>query len=224
MYTLEGFVVDEMNELAAEKVLGIAEGDGSKKVFVHGAPNSGKTHLLYAAKEKVGPRGVYCATSDFMIRLDLGVDDAFFERIGSIPILCVDVFEGLFAHSDAPELMRLLLSERERLGFATVVASRFPLNHFEMGEGLRAEFDSFLSVEMASLSKKGRCAAIDVFIRRYGTDASPRISDDAVGFLVDSFEVVSDLENAVHYLQAGAGLSADDTVNAAVARELLNDR
>lgn len=77
---------------------------------------------------------------------------------------------------------------------------------------------------MASLSKKGRCAALDVFIRRYGTDASPRISDDAVGFLVDSFEVVSDLENAVHYLQAGAGLSADDMVNAAVARKLFNGR
>lgn len=221
MYTYDSFIVSEENREGFDAIAALIDGRTRQDVFLYGVPKSGKTHLLHAAQEKTGNAGMYCATTDFMLRLDLGADDAFFDRIGAVPVLFVDAFERLFEHDAAPELMRLLLAERDRLGLSTVIASRLPLSGFDLGE-LAEPLSGFAESELAPLGIDGMSDAVRVYESRYRTDESPSLSEDAVRAIAGGSKRVADVENAVQYLMVGTGRSGSDTLGGDDVRLLLS--
>lgn len=221
MYTYDSFMVSGENREGFDAVAALVDDRARADIFMYGAPKSGKTHLLRAAQEKVGNAGMYCATTDFMLRLDLGTDDAFFDRIGAVPVLFIDVFERLFDHDTAPELMRLLLAERDRLGLSTVIASRFPLSAFELGE-LAEPLSKFAECELSPLGIDGRSDAARAYESRYRTDESPAISDEAVKVVAAESKNIADVENAIQYLMVGTDKGSADTISGDDVRLLLS--
>lgn len=220
MYTTESYVVTEENEDGFDAVAALVDEGERRDLFLYGASRSGKTHLLHIAKDRLGNAGMYCATTDLILRLDLGTDDAFFDRIGAVPVLLVDAFERLFEHETAPELMRLLLEERDRLGLSTAIASRAPRAEFDLG-ALCEPLSKFEEVELSVLGSEGRAVAAHAVAGRYRTDVSPQFSDEAVAEIAERSETVSDVENAVQFLMAGAGLGPEAVIGADDVRRLL---
>ncbi len=219
MYELDNVVYTPENKDAIEAILNIPKKGSVRRIFFWGPEVSGKTHILREIARKF-PKDLtfYCTTADLRLRLDLDNGDEFFEKIGSIPILFLDAFEQAFDHELCPELIRLLLLERERLDYATVIASRVPYTELEIGE-MAAPLASFAVHTVAPLNEKDRAEAARRQFEDYRTKNSPAIEEGVFELIGSLFNDPGDAKNAAQYLARGTGLTANDTVTIAMAEE-----
>ena len=102
------------NALVLDRIVALADGRGSdKQLYVHGAAQTGKTHLLFAACQKASRNGYRIA---YLPAADIANSNAL-EGLADFDLICIDDLHQLPQHREAEiAVFGLINAQREQQG------------------------------------------------------------------------------------------------------------
>ena len=225
--SMNAFVRSEGNSLAVEAMDSLNElPHGIINLFITGPKGAGKSALVRSWTEDAIRNGgtekaFACSGADIAMALQFEADDSFFERLGSVPVLVIDDLEPLIRTEKGDQLLSLMLAERERQLFSTVVTSRKPLEDYELADSDKA-MQAFKIIQIEPLDESGLKEFVRLAFAEYATKASPTLSDDAVERIVALMKGdFTNIEHAAHYLATDEDCAKLGTINAKTVDELL---
>ena len=232
MSLIDEIVITDGNREAFETVLEItADHDEPVRMFVWGPVGSGKSTVLQARgreKDLLSKKGVmFCNAAELMLAVTLeDVSEDYLNKAGSIEVLLIDGFEDFFSKNGGefgPELCRLLLGERNRLGLETVLFSNVALDEVDVSK-LGDALDGYRIVAVELLDEAGRLEFAHKVMDSLRTDeAKPIVTDEGLEYIAGPFaQEVGDIRNALRYLIAVAGFEDGATITLDQVKEALH--
>lgn len=232
MSLIDEIVITDGNREAFETVLGITgEHDEPVRMFIYGPLGTGKSTVLQARgreKDLLSKKStLFCNAAELMLAVTLeDFSEDYLKKAGTVDVLLVDGFEDFFtekAGDMGPELCRLLLQERNKLGLETVLFSNVALEEVDAGK-LGTTLDGYRIVPVEPLDAEGRVEFARKLMASFRTDDSkPIVADDALEYIATSFaQEPGDIRNALRYLIAVAPFEAGTTITLELAKEALN--
>lgn len=225
--SLESFVRCAANEEAAHVFDDLNGGvPTATRAVIAGSRHSGKTTLARALGADAQRNGAelmvfVCSGADIALALMDEENDAFFERLGEVPVLVVDDVAPLARADKGDHLLALLLEERDRLGLSTALMVDGALDDYALPLA-KERLADFRLVAMGALDEAGRRAFVRQAEAEHRTEASPALADDAVAFIADELPGgLPDCETAVRYLMTDPDCAALGSIDGATARRLL---
>ena len=225
--SMDTFVRNRGNALAVQAMEHLQDLQcPSKRLFIEGPSKAGKSALVRgwaedASKKDAGDAVFACSGADIAMALQFEADDSFFDRLGAAPVLIIDDLEPLIRAERGDQLLSLMLAERERQNFSTVITSRKPLADYafaEAGESMR----SFRVIDIEPLDEEGMREFVCVVFAEYATDVSPVLDDGAAETIAAMMQGrFSDMENAARYLATDEDCAKLGALDAATVEELL---
>ena len=197
------------------------------KLFVNGPRHSSKTTFMHAMAndaQEINPQAATvfaCSGADIAIALQFEADDAFFERLGSVPIVIIDDPAPLLSHEKGAQLLDLMIKQRDSVGASTIILSDTAFDELDFGEA-SSEMREFEVFEFAPLDADERAQFLRAAEATYRTDASPEVTDDAIALLVEHMgDSFTDMENAMRYLMVDEDCAALGTIDVAATKQLF---
>lgn len=222
---MDKIIKDQGNERTIDAAFDAALADDGQTLLIYGDDKSGKTTLLKAIerhmKDEKKPE-LYRAAMQIMNVLQFQDDPAdFFDNIGNVPVLLLDDFQDFYVDESGPLFAKLMIAERAKNGFATIITSKVPIAQLDKAI-LEDSLDSFTEYKITALNEAGKIDFVLALQEEYGNGGSPKLSDEAVAFLANDFsEDYKDVENAVHYLMEAAGFDAGEVLTTEQIKAVL---
>ena len=204
------------------------------RIFLVGPAGSGKTILLRARSAEPDllstKKMLYRLCAEPARAIRAGVADKFFDQLGSVGVLFLDDFDGLYEDIEVSGmLMPLLMEERNREGLTTVITARKPLSEYDTTAFGKA-FEGFEEVRIEPLDADAMPAYVDSLIESYSDpDKDVKLTDEAVAHLTgDNGATLNQIRMAVRALlrerkgEDGDELGVDD-VKAALEQAAQED-
>ncbi len=231
---LDDIVITDGNREAYETILALTQDhDEPVKMFVYGPIGAGKSTIVQArgrTKDMLSKRKVmFCNAAELVLAVTLEeVSDEYLEKVGSADVLLIDGFEDFFKNlPTGPLLCRLLITERNKHGFDTVLFSDLPLSEFDLS-ALEGVLDDFVQVSVEPLDADGFVLLahnVQATLREGKEDTAPLLADDALEYLArDYAEKGDDIRNALRYLIAVAGFEDGTVIDLATVKEAIPSR
>ena len=232
MSLIDEIVITDGNREAFETVLGITgEHDEPVRMLIHGPVGSGKSTVLQARgreKDLLSRKStLFCNAAELMLAVTLDdVSEDYLSKAGSVDVLLIDGFEDFFSKNGGelgPELCRLLLQERNRLGLETVLFSNVPLEEVDAGK-LGSALDGYRIVRVEPLDEAGKLEFAHKLMDSLRTDDDkPLVTDEALEYIANSFaQEVGDIRNALRYLIIVAGFEPGSIITLDEVKEALH--
>lgn len=226
--SMDTFVKSPGNALAVEAMESLRKPQqAAAKLFIEGSAKSGKSTLVRswaedAARSEGGNTVFACSGADMAMALQFEADDSFFDRLGATPVLIVDDLEPLTHAEKGDQLLSLMLAERERQGFGTVITSRKPLADYRLADSNEA-MRAFKVINIEPLDEDGLNEFVRMAFSEYTTEASPSLEDDAVMQIVAMMKGnFTSMEHAARYLATDEGCARLGTLDAKTIEKLLS--
>lgn len=220
MYSHSDFIVMKENRDAFEKMKALLD-KGSGNLAIYGPTGCGKTHMISVGSEIAEKDGKVIPTAAIMLRMDLELEDDFFDMLGTIPALFIDEVEEAVNHEETAKLLELMIAERNRLGLLTVFASKQTPEELGLND-LAAAMSDF---EVANIEPMGEDIlerAVYALRDQFPAKEGRTISDDACKYLAATSESLTELKNKVKFLLLFADVEPDTVIDEAIVRELIN--
>lgn len=205
---LDEIVITDGNRQAFEAILSIGrEHDGPVELFVWGPSGTGKSTIVQARgreRDLLAPRRIVsCHAGEIVAVLQSGANDEFLNKIGEADVLLLDGVDCFADEGDlGPEICRLLLAQRRKLGLDTVVVSDVPMEDIP-SEKIRETLSGFSSVEVKPLNAQGLrqfAERIQESLVGKSTDAI-RLQEDVLDYVaLDFAQNPADVRNALRFL------------------------
>lgn len=193
-FPLDAFVVTDGNREAADRIFGITQRHAaSERIFLVGPAQSGKTELVRSRQRDKDllstKRVLYRPCAELAEALRANVYDGFFDDLGSFEVLFLDDFEGFYEDEEAgPEICKLLLAERDRLGLDTVITSSKPLSEHNL-DGFGDAIKSFEEIRIEPLQGDDLLRYVKGLVEDYtDEEKSPVLADEALEFIAFELE------------------------------------
>jgi len=217
MYEKAHFPRTSANEEVVDILNSIRESEEPVNILIYGDGKLGKSVLVSnICKQFHDKQSLFCGMSDIVLRLRLTLEEeeAFFDRIGSAPVLFLDNFETAFDTDAGSYMIALLLQERQRQGFSTVLISRKNLAsvpyddvvekvNSDAAETLKKGLSVFKEYEIKPLDAENRRQAIAEFIS-LSSDNTVTMSDEAIADIEQSIEDIADIEMLIKHVVTNA--------------------
>lgn len=116
----EGYHAGE-NGSAVQALVGLAQGEGEAQVFLWGAAQTGKTHLLQAVCHRASARGL---ASAYLPLTELGHEAEVLAGLEDVQVLALDDVESVVGRPDWERALFNLINGLRERGHRLVLASR----------------------------------------------------------------------------------------------------
>ena len=217
MYEKAHFPRTTANEIPYDVLNSIRESEEPVNVLIYGDSKVGKSVLASNASKKFHEKeSLFCGMSDIVLRLRLTLEEeeAFFDRIGSAPVLFLDNFETAFDTDAGSYMVALLLQERQRQNFSTILISRKSLDTVpydevaqkvnpEAAETLKKDLAAFTEYEIKPLDAENRRQAIAEFVN-LSSDGTVTMSEEAIADIEQSIASIADIETLIKHIATNA--------------------
>lgn len=224
---LDAMIFSDGNREGFKRVIEVTHAEEPQRIFLVGPAGSGKTTLLRARqleKDLLSTKHVtYRECSDIIDAIRAGAFDEDMDALATTNVLLLDDFEGFIGDAELGAYpAQLLLEERGRRGFDTVITSRKPKSEFADLGDIAKVLDTFEEIHIEALEGDDLVALVESFIESYeDIETAPKLSLEAVNYIVNDLDVpIHAKANAVDFLmtkyegEPGAELSADDVKRA----------
>lgn len=220
MYTHSDFIVMRENRDAFEKMKALLDA-GIGNLVIYGPEGSGKTHMISVGAEIAEKDGKIIPTAAIMLRMDLELEDDFFDMLGTIPALFIDEVEAAVEHPGTAKLLELMIAERNRLGLLTVFASRQTPEELGLTD-LAAAMSDFQVAHIEPMGDDILERSVTALREQLPAKEGRTISDEACKYLAATSESLTELKNKVNFLLMFADVDPNTVIDEAIVRELIN--
>lgn len=209
------FVRSSCNEEILDVLDALRNEPGTRLVL--GREGCGKTTLLKdlvrsraSAGDVDNPAALFCAAIEIYAAVFVRENDLFLEKLGRVPFVAIDDIDSLESTVEGARLLSLLLAERRRAGFSTVLSSSESLANLQdyFGDETLLSDESF---ELRPLDFQGKVDFSRMLVEFYGEPGSPTVNEDSFSYLALRFSE-ADIDNMIRYVVTAGGYGSHDVI------------
>ena len=234
-YTFDSFAVTDANRTAFEKAKQFAENADSKPLAIFGGTATGKTHLLYAAKNAIEQNSpelhvIFTTTADMVSTLTSiisngGTSEQFREKYMQADVLLVDDIQFIAGKESTQEEFFNTYSNLMTYGKQVVMTCDVPPKHLSgLEERLITRFQQGIVIEIESPSYETRLA----ILKSKAKNCRHKIPEEIFNYISENIKSsVRAMEGAlnliIRYIDANPGIEINKQITHGLLKELTED-
>lgn len=175
--SFDNFYTIASNRLLLNQLRLQAEGEGEQWVLVHGAAESGRSHLLQASCQLAANSGLVTAFLP-LVELKSYDPEEVFAGSDSFDLLCVDDIDAVVGRREWDEALFHLYNRASLSGTAVLFSSRLPASSLDTTlSDLRSRLNGFSVYHLAALSEEQRLDALIFRASKLGMELSREVAE-----------------------------------------------
>ena len=175
--TMDNFLPGVGDEAALAALGDLLAGHGEPVILLHGAPGSGKSHLLQASCHSAGGRGLYLPLGE----LANYPADQVLEGIDGMQLVCLDDLQAVLGNAGWETALFNLYNRARESGQALLLAADAPPRRLPVGlADLQSRLSWAVVFHLAAIDDERRSAILQFRARRRGLT----FPADVAGYIV----------------------------------------